>query len=123
VLVLDGGASLEMYLSLNDSAAALADAGVRSLVFPTLGFYRATSTDPSTWQVGASREFVWDGAIAAEDLGLLNGSAVVQHGGEVRLYYGAWTDVNVPTGSCALVTPGTFIPGVQVLNLARKSGP
>jgi hypothetical protein len=119
----DGGASLEMYFSLNDSSAALADAGVRSLVFPTLGFWHGTSTDTSHWQLGATRELVWDGALAPEDLGLLNGPAIVEHGGELRLYYGAWTDTGVPNGSCALVTPGTFIPGVQVINLARKITP
>jgi hypothetical protein len=114
---------MDMYFSQNDSSGALADAGVRSLVFPTLGFWRATSTDATHWQVGAARELLWDGTVAAEDLGLLNGAAIIEQGGELRLYYAAWTDTGVPAGSCALVTPGTFVPGVQVINLARKIAP
>jgi hypothetical protein len=51
---------------------------------------------------------------------MLNGPAVARVGTELRLYYASWTDGGVPAGSCAYVTPGAFVPGVQVVNVARQ---
>jgi len=120
VVLADGGTSLQMYFS-RDSASDLV--GIPSGVFQTRGFYRATSTDASQWQVDATREWVWDGTSLPEDLGLLRGASAVVHAGELRLYYGAWTDQNVPPGSCLILASGAVGPGVQVLNLARKRAP
>ena len=110
----------EMWFGRDDSAEV---ATVPSALFPTLGFWHASSKDGVAWTVSSKRDFVWDQSIASEELGLINGSAVVERGGEYRLYYGAWTKTKVPSGSCAYVQSGgtiTSTPGAFTLDVAMK---
>ncbi len=119
--VLPTDAGFTMYFSL-DAPQDLATAQIPSLVFPTLGFYRGTSSDGVAWRTPGSRELAWDETVPYENLGMLNGPAVARVGTEVRLYYGSWTNSAVPAGSCAYVNPGALVPGVQVIGAWRASG-
>ena len=117
---------LHMWYSQDDSAVL--ESTVPSAVFPTLGFFHATSDlgDGVRWATETGREFSWDPSVGTERLGLLNGPAVVRSGDEYRLYYGAWGDVGVPAGSCAYVWQDGVIaatPGVYGLSLATRKAP
>lgn len=123
-VVRDDPASLFHMWYSQDSAADLQ--GIPSALFPTRGFFHATSSDGTFWATEATREFTWDAALPTETFGLLNGPAVVRSGDEYRLYYGAWGTDDVPQGSCVYVSQSgaiTSVPGVYGLNLATRKAP
>lgn len=90
---------------------------IPSLVFPTAGFFAATSSDGETFTVSPTRVFSWDPQRPGEDLGLLAGPAVVRAGTADVLFYGAFSTLDPPPGSCALHRTMGVIPGVHRLGL------
>ena len=125
--ILADGNQLTMYFG-QDSNADLAT--IPSALFPTLGFWKATSSDASTWTrlSMTTRDFTWLPSDTGEDLGLLNGAAIARGpDGNVRLYYGGWGTKSAPAGSCVYVydrtkTPATIVsvPGTNDLLLAIR---
>ncbi|MFO0555055.1 MAG: hypothetical protein U0271_42150 [Polyangiaceae bacterium] len=113
VLVEDG--VFRMWLS-RDTQAELA--AVPSALFPTIGFFEATSSDGETFSVSADRVFTWDASRPGEDLGLLAGPAVFRAGDAHVLFYGAFSTAGVPSGSCAIHRTQGFVPGVHRVNVA-----
>ena len=97
---------------------------VPSTFNPSLGTFRATSQDGSTWTVDESRDFVWDGTEAGEDLGLLTGVDVAQRGRERVLFYVGMGTHQVPDGHFIPVQTSHnsdgFVPGVFGLGLAMQ---
>lgn len=91
---------------------------IPSLVFPTAGFFAATSSDGEVFTVSPTRVFSWDPQRPGEDLGLLAGPAVVRAGAADVLLYGSFSTLDPPPGSCALHRTMGVIPGVHRLNLA-----
>jgi hypothetical protein len=103
-----------------DSMAELAT--VPSILFPTLGGWRTTSTDGDEWtDPGSARDFTWDPSRVFEHAGLLRGLAVVRDPtGPVRMYYSAWGSAPAPAGSCVFTQSGT-VPGTDSLSLALRA--
>lgn len=122
--ILDDGAELTMWFGQDTDED---HEQVPSAVFPTLGFWKATSTDGVAWvRSGVQRDFVWDPDRPEEDLGLINGAAIARGpDGLRRLYYAAWGTHTQPPGSCVYVwdrSSGTpvleSVPGTHNLLLA-----
>lgn len=116
--VLREGAGFRMLYSKDDPSDL---AGIPSATFPTRGFWEATSTNGLDWKSSGARVFEWDETEPLEDLGLMNGPALLARGGELLLFYASWTSRDVPAGSCILTDGGrSNAPGVAVLNLATR---
>jgi hypothetical protein len=122
-LLIDGD-TLTMWFGQDSDADKLQ---VPSAVYPTLGFWKATSSDGASWtREGSQRDYVWDPSRADEDLGLINGAAIARGpDGARRLYYAAWGSLNQPAGSCVYVwdrSSGTpvleIVPGTHNLLVA-----
>ncbi len=120
-VVVDAAGQFQMWFS-RDTKEELA--GIPSALFPTLGFWHVTSKDGVVWPaISLTRELAWDKSAPGENLGMINGSAVVRRGAEYRLYFGAWSSSGVPDGSCAFVNGGGGItsgPGVFTLDVATR---
>jgi len=119
-VVIDATNGFEMWFG-RDSKEDVAS--IPSALFPTLGFWHATSKDGLVWSSPSARDFTWDKSFASEELGLINGPAVVRRGAEYRLYFGAWTATKVPSGSCAYVQSAGVISstsGAFTLDVAMK---
>lgn len=88
---------------------------------PSMGFWRATSPDLTTWTVDweAGRDLAWDPDAPGEELGLLTGAALAIHGGERRIYYTGWGDEDVPDGFVVPTHDGVE-PAVLSLLLATR---
>lgn len=101
--ILVEGSQLTMYFGQDSDADR---ATIPSAVFSTLGFWRATSSDGTTWTRAnpAARDFTWRSTDPAESLGLLNGAAIARGPDDfVRLYYAAWGTQRLPPDSCVFV--------------------
>jgi hypothetical protein len=112
-------AGFRMLYSRDDASDLV---GIPSATFPTRGFFEATSADGLDWKSSASRVFAWQPREPLEDLGLMNGPALLAREGELLLFYSSWTSKDVPAGSCILTNRGrSTAPGVAVLNLATRA--
>lgn len=108
--ILADGNQLTMYFGQDSDADR---ATIPSALFSTLGFWRATSPDGTTWTRASSttRDFTWLPTNTAEDLGLLNGAAVARGPDNlVRLYYSGWGTRVRPPSSCVYVYDRTTTP-------------
>ena len=125
-LLVDGGA-LTMYFGQDSDEDR---ATIPSALFPTLGFWKATSPDGVSWTRSSTstRDFTWLASDLGEDLGLINGPEVARGpDGLVRLYYSGFGTRSQPAGSCVYVfdrsgsTPElATVPGTHNLLLAVR---
>ena len=93
----DAACRYELWWS-NDSDAD--KAAVTATYFATRGFFHATSGDGEhfTVDVGAARDFEWDGAETYEEYGLIFGPTVLLRDGTYSLYYVGWGAGTFPPG-------------------------
>lgn len=99
-------------------------AGVPSSFNPAVGFWKATSPDGERWTLTSTRErdFLWNRSSAHEALGLLTGVEAAATDGELRVYFTAWTDRDVPAGFAVPVRELPFFRSA-VLELLLASQP
>lgn len=125
--ILVEGNQLTMYFGQDSEADR---ALIPSALFSTLGFWKATSSNGTTWTRTSSttRDFSWLPTDSSENLGLINGAAVARGPDAlVRLYYSAWGTRTQPASSCVFVwnratTPPQLasVPGTHNLLLSIR---
>jgi hypothetical protein len=107
--ILEESGGLTMYFGQDTDADK---ATVPNALFPTLGFWRATSSDGVSWtRASGTRDLAWLATDTREDIGLLPGAAVVRDtDGLVRLFYSAFGTRTPPAGACAYVYDRSVMP-------------
>jgi hypothetical protein len=92
-----------------------------TILFPTLGVWKATSPDGIAWTTQLSgRDLQWSASTSYETYGLLPGVAVARGpDGANRMYYSGWGSQPAPAGSCVFTQTG-IVPGTASLDLVTE---